>query len=280
MELEFGAYANTQGVPNNVKRNYRNAISRGNFQTAYNVISPHLPYYRRNNLANLIGQYNTHPVRAPPRYNASVVNVIRNNMAKQIINGTANKNLVSFIQPYRGGGRGGVRLGYIREQVNKNPVKYAMTRTNNGKMYALALLQNNKPNQNGRYLDILAGKKGYGNKMLNKVISNARSNGRNYLALRAVVKRMSEVQVGGRTELIPVNNQGKRNELVAYYEHKGFNTNGKFIGANNLQPMIMYFTPKANVVAKRRAREAERKRIRNSKATPRVTRAKAARTGP
>jgi hypothetical protein len=274
MELEFGAYANAEGVPNNVKRNYRNAISRGNFQTAYNIISPHLPYYRRNNLANLIGQYNTHPVRAPSRYNASVVNVIRNNMAKQLINGTQNKNLITFIQPYRGG-RGGIGLRYMREQVNKNPIKYAMKRTNNGKMYALALLQNNKPNQNGRYLDILTGKKGYGNKMLNKVISNARSNGRNYLALRAVVKRMSNAQVGGRRVRIPVNNHGKRNELVAYYEHKGFNTNGKFIGANNLQPMIMYFTPKATVNAKRKARETSRKRTLAAMITPRVTRARA-----
>jgi hypothetical protein len=260
-------------VPNNVKTNYKNKIARGNYRAAFNVISKYLPYYKRNNLANLVGQFNSHPVQPHARLANNKTNYKKNNNAKAVLNraraGNA-KSILNIIQPYRGGS-GGVQLGYYNERVNKNPIKYAMTNRNSGKLYAFALLENNKPEPGTRYLDILGGLKGSGGRLMKKIIANAKTNGRNSITLKAVVRRSS--MVGHRR--LPVNENGTRNELVSWYEGFGFNTNGKSVNVQGLQPMILYLRNR-NIIQDKRKRELKRKmNERAAMITPRVTRARA-----
>jgi len=274
----FNAYSShvvrgVEQVPNNVKTNYKNKIARGNYRAAFNVISKYLPYYKRNNLANLVGQFNSHPVQPHARLANNKTNYKKNNNAKAVLNraraGNA-KSILNIIQPYRGGS-GGVQLGYYNERVNKNPIKYAMTNRNSGKLYAFALLENNKPEPGTRYLDILGGLKGSGGRLMKKIIANAKTNGRNSITLKAVVRRSS--MVGHRR--LPVNENGTRNELVSWYEGFGFNTNGKSVNIQGLQPMILYLRNR-KIIQDKRKRELKRKmNERAAMITPRVTRARA-----
>jgi len=274
----FNAYSShvvrgVEQVPNSVKTNYKNKIARGNYRAAFNVISKYLPYYKRNNLANLVGQFNSHPVQPHARLANNKTNYKKNNNAKAVLNraraGNA-KSILNIIQPYRGGS-GGVQLGYYNERVNKNPIKYAMTNRNSGKLYAFALLENNKPEPGTRYLDILGGLKGSGGRLMKKIIANAKTNGRNSITLKAVVRRSS--MVGHRR--LPVNENGTRNELVSWYEGFGFNTNGKSVNIQGLQPMILYLRNR-KIIQDKRKRELKRKmNERATMITPRVTRARA-----
>jgi len=274
----FNAYSShvvrgVEQVPNSVKTNYKNKIARGNYRAAFNVISKYLPYYKRNNLANLVGQFNSHPVQPHARLANNKTNYKKNNNAKAVLNraraGNA-KSILNIIQPYRGGS-GGVQLGYYNERVNKNPIKYAMTNRNSGKLYAFALLENNKPEPGTRYLDILGGLKGSGGRLMKKIIANAKTNGRNSITLKAVVRRSS--MVGHRR--LPVNENGTRNELVSWYEGFGFNTNGKSVNIQGLQPMILYLRNR-KIIQDKRKRELKRKmNERAAMITPRVTRARA-----
>jgi len=274
----FNAYSShvvrgVEQVPNSVKTNYKNKIARGNYRAAFNVISKYLPYYKRNNLSNLVGQFNSHPVQPHARLANNKTNYKKNNNAKAVLNraraGNA-KSILNIIQPYRGGS-GGVQLGYYNERVNKNPIKYAMTNRNSGKLYAFALLENNKPEPGTRYLDILGGLKGSGGRLMKKIIANAKTNGRNSITLKAVVRRSS--MVGHRR--LPVNENGTRNELVSWYEGFGFNTNGKSVNIQGLQPMILYLRNR-KIIQDKRKRELKRKmNERAAMITPRVTRARA-----
>jgi ribosomal protein L22 len=276
----YSSHKNTHGVeqvPQNVQNNYKNKISRGNYEAAYNTISKYLPYYKRNNLANLVGQFATHPVREPPPYNASLVNIKRNNNAKTYINRARSgnsKRMVEILQPYRGG-KGGVQLGYLSNRLNKNPIKYAMVNRGTGNLYAFALLENNKYEPNSRYLNIVGGLKGYGGKLIKKVINNARANGKNTLNLKAVVTKTSNIKKGKIIHRVPVNNQGKRNGLVSLYEYFGFNTNGRYVNYQGLQPMTLYLKNKQTVLNKRRAMKKRKANIAASMITPRVTRSRA-----
>lgn len=281
----FNAYSShmvkgKEVIPNSVQNNYKNKISRGNYEAAYNAISKYLPYYKRNNLANLVGQFATHPVRPPPAYNASRINIKRNNNARTYINrartGNA-KRMIEILQPYRGG-KGGVQLGYLNNRLNKNPIKYAMVNKTTDNLYAFALLNNNKYEPNSRYLNIVGGLRGYGGKLIKKVIENARANGKNTLNLKAVVTRVSNKKIGKVTHRVPENNQGKRNDLVSLYQHFGFNTNGKYVNYQGLQPMTLYLTSRQNVLNKRKAMKKRRASLAASMITPRVTRARL--TGP
>ena len=270
----FNAYSTHDKIPNSARNNYRNKIARGNYRAAYNAISKYLPYYKRNNLANLVGQFSNHPVQPPPAYNASRINIKRNNNATQYINRSRagnSKRMINILQPYRGGA-GGVQLAYLNQRLNKNPIKYAMVNKGTGNLYAFALLENNKPEKNTRYLNIVGGLKGYGGKLIKQLINNATANGKNSITLKAVVQKSS--MVGGHR--VPINNAGQRNKLVALYEHFGFNTNGKYVNSEGLQPMVKYLVNR-NIVRNKRRRELKRKQNERAAAiTPRVTRSRAA----
>ena len=269
----FNAYSNHPTIPDNVKNNYKNKIARGNYRAAFNAISKYLPYYKRNNLSNLVGQFTNHPVQPPPAYNASRVNIKRNNNAKASLNRARagnSKRMINILQPYRGGD-GGVQLAYFNQRLNKNPIKYAMINKGTGNLYGFALLENNKPEKNTRYLNIVGGLKGYGGKLIKQLINNARANGKNSVTLKAVVQKSS--MVGGHR--VPINNTGHRNKLVALYEHFGFNTNGKYVNSEGLQPMVKYLVNR-NIVRNKRRRELKRKQNERAAAiTPRVTRSRA-----
>ena len=273
----FNAYSShivhgVEQVPNNVKTNYKNKIARGNYRAAFNTVSKYLPFYKRNNLANLVGQFNTHPVQPHAKLANNRTNYKRNNNAKAVLNRARSgnsKRMINILQPYRGGS-GGVQLGYYNNRVNKNPIKYAMTNRNSGNLYAFALLNNNKPEPGTRYLDILGGLKGSGGRLMKKIIENAKTNNRNSITLKAVVQKSSMV---GHKRL-PINNMGVRNTLVSWYEGFGFNTNGKSVNSQGLQPMILYLKNRSIVQNKRR-RELKRKmNERAAMITPRVTRAR------
>lgn len=274
----FNAYSShivhgVEQVPNNVKTNYKNKIARGNYRAAFNAISKYLPFYKRNNLANLVGQFNTHPVQTYPVLNRSKTNFKKNNNAKVVLNRARSgnsKRMINILQPYRGGS-GGVQLGYYNNRVNKNPIKYAMTNRNSGNLYAFALLNNNKPEPGTRYLDILGGLKGSGGRLMKKIIENAKTNNRNSITLKAVVQKSSMV---GHKRL-PINNMGVRNTLVSWYEGFGFNTNGKSVNSQGLQPMILYLKNRSIVQNKRRRELKRKKNEIDSMITPRVTRARA-----
>jgi hypothetical protein len=269
----FNAYSTHDKIPNSARNNYRNKIARGNYRAAYNTISKYLPYYKRNNLANLVGQFTNHPVQLPPPYSASRVTIKRNNNAKTYINRARagnSKRMINILQPYRGGS-GGVQLAYLNQRLNKNPIKYAMINNVSKNLYAFALLENNKPEKNTRYLNIVGGLKGYGGKLIKQLINNATANGKNSITLKAVVQKSS--MVGGHR--VPVNNSGQRNKLVALYEYFGFNTNGKYVNSEGLQPMIKYLVNR-NIVRNKRRRELKRKQNERAAAiTPRVTRSRA-----
>ena len=269
----FNAYSTHDKIPNSARNNYRNKSARGNYRAAYNTISKYLPYYKRNNLANLVGQFTNHPVQLPPPYSASRVTIKRNNNAKTYINRARagnSKRMINILQPYRGGS-GGVQLAYLNQRLNKNPIKYAMINNVSKNLYAFALLENNKPEKNTRYLNIVGGLKGYGGKLIKQLINNATANGKNSITLKAVVQKSS--MVGGHR--VPVNNSGQRNKLVALYEYLGFNTNGKYVNSEGLQPMIKYLVNR-NIVRNKRRREMKRKQNERAAAiTPRVTRSRA-----
>lgn len=267
----FSSHTNARGkeeIPVNVQRNYRNHISKGNYMAAYNTVSRYLPSYKRDELANLVGQFASHPAnRKPPPYNASRVNIKRNNNARPyIVKARAgnSKRMIEILQPYRGG-KGGVTLGYMNNRLNKNPVKYAMINKTSGNLYAFALLQNNKYEPNSRYLNIVGGLKGYGAKLINKVIENAEKNSKNTINLKAVVTKVSNKKIGGRMHRVPENNRGVMNGLVSLYKGRfKFNLNG-YVNHTGLQPMTRYLKNKNVVIAKRKALK---KRV----ITPRVTR--------
>jgi hypothetical protein len=287
--------ANTEKIPQNVKNNYKNKISRGNFIAAYNAVARYLPGYRRNNLANLVGGRGSHPVtsRLPYMMPISVppamlpYNIKRNNNAKLSINRAVAGNarrMVEMLQPYRKPS-GGVGLGYAFNQIKKNtnPVKYALVNKASGDLYAFALLKNNKNHKNSRYLNIVGGYPKYGSALLRKIINNAKKPNNvtgvpklNTLNLRAVVTRSSEYKNarGKVLGIIPINNTGKRNELVGLYEHLGFNTNGRYVNHTGLQPMTLYIKPKQEVMDKRKAARTRKRNQAAALVTPRETRAR------
>ena len=275
----FNAYSNHKNVPNTVRNNYKNKIARGNYRAAFNAISKYLPYYKRNNLSNLVGQFTTHPYQPYAPLNKSKTNYRRNNNAKRIIEqaGSGNaKRIVDILQPYRGGS-GGVQLGYLVNRFNKNPIKYAMVNRNTGNLYAFALLDNkntlNYPQT--RYLDILGGLKGTGGRLMSKIINNARTNNKNSITLKAVVQKVSKSRVGGRSVRIPVNTMGERNKLVNWYEKFGFTTNGKFVNSTGLQPMIKYLKNQSLIKAKKKMLKKRKANEIDSMLTRRVTRSRA-----
>jgi hypothetical protein len=278
---EFNAYSShlvngVEKIPNHIRKNYKNKVSRGNYEAAYNVISQYIPYYKRNNLANLVGQYANHPLRSHPRYNAKRMTIERNNNAKRrILNARAgnSKQMISILQPYRGG-KGGVQLGYLNNRINKNPIKYAMINKATKKLYGFALLENkntlNSPKS--RYLDIIGALRGYGLPLLTKIIENAKRNNKNTLNLKAVVTKASTV---GR-HTVPLNNMGKLNDLVKFYKNKANFEIVGYVNSGGLQPMTRYLQPKNNVETFRKARKDARNRLIAASVTPRVTRGSAA----
>jgi hypothetical protein len=84
--------------------------------------------------------------------------------------------------------KGGVNPKFLNENLLKaNPVRYAFARrSKNGtstKIRAFALLHNMG---NSRYLELISAQKGLGGRLINKIVNNARANGKKAVTLSAV----------------------------------------------------------------------------------------------
>jgi hypothetical protein len=122
------------------------------------------------------------PKRA--KYDEGRNRLVRNSEAKKIIRNALSAGITSNI--LRPVGKKGVNPQYIHV-LNRNPITYAYVRkrkNGSNKPRAFAFLRN-LMNQKTRYLNVIAGE-GYGGRLLNKISSNARANGKRYINLNSV----------------------------------------------------------------------------------------------
>lgn len=154
-----------------------------------------------------------------PRYE-STNQIKRNRNVNQIFrHATQTRSLVNIVMPVAGGSRGGVNPGYAVNVYHSNPIRYAIV-GKNGTMKGFALLKNR---QNGsRYINVIAGP-GVGHQLMNKVLANARANGKTRVNLSAVS-----------------HNDPAVNALVKWYKGKGFVQTGNR-NSNGLVPMSLRF---------------------------------------
>jgi hypothetical protein len=103
-------------------------------------------------------------------------------------------------------------------------VKYAIV-NDNGKLRSLALLKNNTPNS--RYINVISAFTSYGHPMMNKILANAKSQGKKRVNLQAVTNTTN-------------NKAANSNALVRWYVAKGFKRSG-VLGSNQLLPMTHRF---------------------------------------
>ena len=81
-------------------------------------------------------------------------------------------------------------------------------------------MNNHYPERNVRYINVIAGYPSYGHIMMNKIINNARRNGRKRVNLSAVVQGQN----------------ANNDPLVKWYKAKGFVRSGN-LSSNSLLPM-------------------------------------------
>lgn len=158
------------------------------------------------------------------RYNPSQ-NVILNNkrnVNKILERSLLNKHIHDILIPMVGLQRGGVEPSYVNFARKHANIKYAIVNKNTRNIRGLGLINNHYPEQNVRYINVIAGYPSYGHAMMNRIISNARRNGRKRVNLKAVVQ-------GSNTNQDP---------LVQWYKGKGFVRSGN-LGANSLLPMSL-----------------------------------------
>ena len=165
-----------------------------------------------------------HPIHR--KYNTSRNKILSNNNANRAIKRSiVRKNIANILVPVTGGNRtgGGVNPGYVANALKNKNLKYAIVNVSNGKLKALALV-NNKPNS--RYVNVIAGLRGYGHPMMNKILNNAKAAGKKRVNLKAVTN---------------VTNNSKANNvpLVKWYVAKGFRRTGTL--NNGLLPMSRFF---------------------------------------
>jgi len=158
------------------------------------------------------------------RYNPSQ-NVILNNkrnVNKVLTKSMLNKHIHDILIPMVGLQRGGVEPSYVNFARKYANIKYAIVNKNTRNIRGLGLINNHYPEKNVRYINVIAGYPSYGHAMMNRIISNARRNGRKRVNLKAVVQGSDPNQ----------------DPLVHWYKSKGFVRSGN-LGANSLLPMSL-----------------------------------------
>lgn len=163
--------------------------------------------------------------RPKHRYNPSKNDIINNkrNVNKAITKSIINKNIYDILIPMVGLKRGGVDPSYVKNHALKNAnMKYAIVNKNTRNLRALGLIKNHYPEQNVRYIDVIAGYTSYGHPMIEKIIENARRNGRKRVNLSAVIQ----------------GNNPNQDPLVQWYKGKGFVRSGN-LTSNSLLPMSL-----------------------------------------
>ena len=113
---------------------------------------------------------------------------------------------------------------YVVNALKTANVKYAIV-NDNGKLRSLALLKNNTPNS--RYINVISAFTSYGHPMMNKILANAKSQGKKRVNLQAVTNTTN-------------NKAANSNALVRWYVAKGFKRSG-VLGSNQLLPMTHRF---------------------------------------
>lgn len=161
----------------------------------------------------------------PPPYNASRNIITRNkrNVNKVLNTAIKNASLVDIVIPLVGAGAKGasVNPGYIENAAKTSNMKYA-TIGNNRRLKAFALLLNT--NRNSRFIDVIGAYPGYGSSLMNRIISNAKANGKKYVNLKAVTTALN-------------NKNAESYPLVKWYKSKGFVKSGPLIKNEYLLPM-------------------------------------------
>lgn len=186
-----------------VKRMYN--VTEGN-TSARNVVNPYF-----------------HPTVR--KYNASKNRFVNGRNANRAIQRSiVQKNIVNMLVPLHGVKRGGVHPGYVVNALKSANVKYAIV-NENGKLKSFALLKNNSPNS--RYINVISAFTSYGHPMMNKILANAKSQGKKKVNLKAVTKTAN-------------NKKANEDALVKWYMSKGFKRSGT-LGKNHLLPMSHKF---------------------------------------
>lgn len=159
----------------------------------------------------------------PQRYDPSS-NIIHRNgriTKKAIQTALLNKTIMNMTLPLTGKGASGagVSLNYVTYAIKNANMKYA-TVGKNKKLKAFALIKFTSPNT--RYINVISGFPSYGSSLMNRVLNNARKNGKKYVTLKAITN---------------VENNKNANDypLVKWYASKGFVRNGTL--QNYLLPM-------------------------------------------
>lgn len=164
------------------------------------------------------------------KYNALKNNIVnKNNANRAIQRSIRHKNIANILVPLAGNTRGGVHPGYVVNALKHANIKYAIVNRNSGSLKALALVKNSP---NSRYINVIAGYSSYGHPMMNKILSNAKRNGKKRVNLKAVVQDPTRPNT---------------NLLVKWYKGKGFVPSGKFNSTEQLLPMSrVLFTRSGN----------------------------------
>lgn len=158
------------------------------------------------------------------RYNPSQNVIINNkrNVNKVLTKSLLNKHIYDILIPLTGLQRGGVDPSYVNFARKHANIKYAIVNKNTRNIRGLGLINNHYPEQNVRYINVIAGYPSYGHAMMNRIISNARRNGRKRVNLKAVVQ----------------GSNANQDPLVKWYKAKGFVRSGN-LTSNSLLPMSL-----------------------------------------
>lgn len=157
------------------------------------------------------------------KYNASKNRFVTGKDANRAIQrAIVRKNIVNMLVPLHGVKRGGVNPGYVTSGLKTANIKYAIV-NENGRLKSFALVKN-KPNS--RYINVISGFTSYGHPMMNKILANAKNQGKSRVNLYAVTNTKN-------------NSKANQNALVKWYMSKGFKRSGTLKG--ELLPMTHKF---------------------------------------
>jgi hypothetical protein len=158
------------------------------------------------------------------KYNASKNRFVTGRNANRAIQRSiVQKNIVNMLVPLHGVKRGGVHPGYVVNALKSANVKYAIV-NDNGKLKSFALLKNYP---NSRYINVISAFTSYGHPMMNKILANAKAQGKKKVNLQAVTNTTN-------------NKRANENALVKWYTAKGFKRSAP-LGGNQLLPMSATF---------------------------------------
>jgi GNAT superfamily N-acetyltransferase len=142
----------------------------------------------------------------------SAVNFLRNLQAPKIANARRTMNNSNFKKYMRGKLGSGYTARYLSYVGKNTPYKNYVALTNNGRLRGFAVVSNHPSNTRRRNVKVIVGQ-GTGKLMLNKIVQNARSNGKNKLHLNAVKSAQNFYKKYG---FVVLNNSNKNLTTMMY----------------------------------------------------------------